>query len=166
MTITVEDGSIVTGANSYATEAQFNVHAAARGIALTGDNGTSEQLLILAMDYIESQNFIGAKLTKDQPLQWPRSGAVVDGFDVEETEIPDDLIFAQLEAAIAIDAGNNPMAPKSRETKREKVGDIEVEYSDGAKDAVELVAVNARLAKLVVGGSSGSSAGYVEIIRA
>lgn len=163
MALIVENGSIVTNANTYVTTTDFDAYLSARGKFLGGNNGTSEQLLLSAMDYIESRDFAGVKNTKSQPLQWPRTGVYVDGFLVADDEIPADLKYAQIEVAIAIDSGTNPMAPLGRETKREKVGDIEVEYDDGARSTTELVAVNARLNKLLV---SGSNVGVVFLNRA
>lgn len=163
MALIVEDGSIVAGANSYVSEAEFNAYLDNRGIIFNGVNGTAEQVLILAMDYIEGKDFIGEKNTKAQTTQWPRSGAYVDGFLIDDNEIPVDLKYAQIEVGIAIDAGNNPLSTLDRETKREKVGDIEVEYSDGARDSVELRSVNNRLAKLTTGGTGS---GFVMLSRA
>lgn len=162
MAIVVEDGTIVTGANSYVSEADFSAYLSSRGKTFGSSNGSKEQVLIKSMDYIEIQEFIGTKLTKAQSLQWPRAGAVIDGFVIEQDEIPEDLKYAQLDTALSIDEGNNPLDPLDRETKREKVGDIEVEYSDGASDDVELRSVDSRLKKLV---SGGAGSGYVRIVR-
>lgn len=163
MALVVEDGSIVSGANTYASAAGFNTYLSNRGKYLSGQNGTVEQLLLKAMDYIDTQAFLGTKSTKLQPLQWPRLDVVIDGYSVDSDEIPDDLVYAQIETAISMDEGNDPLASLGRTTKREKVGDIEVEYAGDAKDTVELVAVKARLDKLIQGGSSGS---VVELARA
>lgn len=155
MALTVEDGSIVTDANTYASAAGFNTYLSSRGKSLSGLNGTVEQLLLKAMDYLEPHDFIGYKSTKAQPLQWPRTDVTIDGFSLETDEIPDDLVYAQIEIAIAMDEGNDPLAAQARTTQKEKVGDIEVEYASDAKDTVELVAVNTRLNKLVKNGTSG-----------
>ena len=160
MAVVVEDGSIVANANSYADETALDDYAAARGVTITGDQ---EQRLVQAMDYIENQAFLGSKLTKAQTTQWPRSGVTIDGFTVEEDEIPTELINAQLATALSIDGGNNPLSDLGRETKREKVGDLEVEYADSAREDTELRAVDTWLSKLLVGGGGN---GYVEIVRA
>ena len=163
MALVIEDGSVVAGANSYTTIAEFAAYLDARGSFLEGNNGNDEQLLLLAMDYLESQDFIGDKYSKTQPLQWPRTGVCIDGFSIDEDEIPEILKSAQIEVAIAIDSGNNPLSALDRETKREKVGDIEVEYSDGARDSIELRAVNSILKKLVASGAGNS---VVQLMRA
>ena len=137
----------------------------ARGIILTGDNGSPEQCLLGAWDYMNSQDFIGYKKTKEQSGQWPRTDAWVDGFLLDDDEIPTQLVGAQIETAIAIDAGNSPLSNLERETKREKVGDVEVEYADGAKEEAVIRSIDIHLRKLL-NSSSGSGNGYVNLMRA
>jgi len=153
MTITVEDGSIVTGANSYVSEADLTTYATARGITLTTD---AEQLLIRAMDYIESLSYKGDKFTRDQPLQWPRDGVVVDGYVVDADEIPNELKNGLMETAIAIDNGQDPLADIARETKSETVGPISVTYSDRAASTTIVRKISSSLRKLLSGGISGT----------
>lgn len=163
MALIVEDGNIVAGANTYVNTTTFSTFLSSRGKSFIGTEGNSEQTLLLAMDYIETQNFLGNKYTKAQSLQWPRSGVYVDGFLIETDEIPSDLQIAQMETAISIDSGNNPLSTLGRETEMEKVGDITVKYSSGAKDSAELRAVDSRLDKLTRGGGSDVS---VPLVRA
>ena len=101
------------------------------------------------MDYLESKDFIGNKGTKAQALQWPRVGAVLNGYALDSDEMPVILLEAQMEIAISIDAGTNPMANLARETKREKVGDIDVEYTDNAFAQTFLQAAETKLNRLV-----------------
>ena len=56
MAITVEDGSGVAGANSYATVAQLMTYAASRGVELEIKDHAAEVLLLKGMDYIR-RNF-------------------------------------------------------------------------------------------------------------
>lgn len=144
-TITVETGTGSASSNSYISVADFETYASDRGITLTG---VSSELLIMAMDYIESMKFIGNKNTSEQALQWPRVYAYLDGFVIDSTTIPVLLKDALCEVAIGIDEGNNPLASEDRQTKREKVGDIEVEYESGSRNYVYLKAAHSKLAKL------------------
>lgn len=146
MAITVENGSIVSGANSYVTEAELTAYATARGVTLT--TGT-EQLLIQAMDYLEGKNFIGDKNNIDQPLQWPRLNVLVDGFFISSDAIPQSLKDGQMEIAISLDAGDEPLASQGRETRREKIGEIEIEYAPTARAMVYLTAAENKLRKLI-----------------
>lgn len=133
MTIIVEDGSIVAGANSYVTVADLISHATARGITLGLNAPAIEALLIKAMDYFESFDgrFKGDRTERDQPLSWPRKGAVVEGWEWGETEIPRQVLNAQLALCLEIFAGDDPANPPAAELPvvRERVeGAVEVEY--------------------------------------
>lgn len=153
MAIIVEDGTVVAGANSYVSQADLSAYAAARGVTLV--SGT-ETLLIQAMDYIESLNFIGVKWTRDQPLLWPRVDVFLNDYWQDVDDLPQQLLNGQMAVALAIDAGNGPLADVPRATKREKVGEIEVEYSDAAASSVIVKTINAQLGKLLASGSTGA----------
>lgn len=150
-TIIVEDGSRVSGANSYISEAELNTYATDRGITIAG---TDAVLLIQAMDYIESLNFIGYKSTDTQELQWPRTGVYLDAYPVDSDEIPQLLKDGLAEVALAIDADNGPNEDIERKTVRERVGEIEVEYSSGAAANTIVRKINTKLYKLLQGGGS------------
>ena len=165
MALIVEDGTGMLTANSYISVADFQARNLLRGAALTGDNGSPEQVLLAAMDYIESQLFIGYKYTQEQALLWPRGDVVIDGYNLPVTAIPKELINALCETALAVDAGNSPLNDLGRETKREKVGDIEIEYMDDAKSEATKRVINSHLQKLVL-RSSASGNGSVELMRA
>ena len=152
-TIVVEDGSQVSGANSYASEAELATYAADRGVTISG---TAAVLLIQAMDYIEGHDFIGMKYSDSQSLLWPRYGVYLFGYYVSTDSIPELLKEALMEVALGIDAGNNPLSSLDRSVKKEKVGPVEVEYMDGARDSVYLRAAEAKLHKLL--RNSGATA--------
>lgn len=154
MAIIVEDGSVVANANSYVSEAELTAFATARGVTLTTDE---EVLLISAMDYIESLQYKGFKLTRDQYLQWPRSYVVVDGWGIDSDTIPQELKNGLMQCAIAIDQGNNPLQDAPRSTKREKVGELEVEYMDNASSVVINKKILTSLQKLLANGGGASS---------
>lgn len=146
-TIIVETGAGLTNSNSYVSEADLATYATDRGITITG---TAAVLIIQAMDYLESRQFLGTKSDIDQALQWPRFGVEVDSYYVDSDEIPTLLKQAEMEICIAIDGGVDPLANQGRETKREKVGDLEVEYAVGARPDTYLTAAEAKLRKLLV----------------
>ena len=153
-TIIVENGSIVTGANSYVTEAELATYASDRGITISG---TEAVLIIQAMDYVENLEFIGIKTEEDQPLQWPRYDAVVDNYLIDSDAIPQLLKDGQMEACLAIDAGNDPLANVARQTKKEKVDVLEVEYMDNASSKTIVKRITNKLRKLINGSVSGIS---------
>ena len=146
MALTIEDGTGKTDSQTYASEAELAAYALERGITVSG---TDTELLIKAMDYLESKDFIGDKGTKEQALQWPRNNAAIDGYYVDSDSIPNLLKESQIEFALGIDGGVNPMANTPRETKREKVGDIEVEYSSSALAQSYITAAETKLKKLI-----------------
>jgi hypothetical protein len=152
MALVIEDGTGVVGANTYASSSDLTAYAALTDTAITG---TNEVLLHSAKRYIETLRFIGRKASSTNEMQWPRVGAMIDGFYLESTEIPQLLIDLQCEVALSIDAGIDPLATKSRATKKEKVGDIEVEYMDGASVVEINPSINALASKLIANGSLG-----------
>ena len=160
-TIIVEDGTVVPGANSYASEAELTTYAADRGVTLTA---ATDVLLIKAMDYIESLAFIGDKHKESQPLQWPRDEVYIDRYYIERETIPKELKNGVYTAALAIDAELDPLRIIERATKREKVDVIEVEYMDSAAAQPIVKTINAAMRKILAGG--GSSTTTFEVNRA
>jgi len=149
--IVTENGSGLASANSYVSEADCTFYATDRGASISG---VVADLLIKAMDYIESNNFIGRKKTMSQALQWPRYDVVIDGFYPESTEIPLLLKDALCEVVIGIDGGTNPLANVPRETVKEKVDVIEVEYSASARPQTYLLAAETKLKKITKSNQS------------
>lgn len=150
MTIIVEDGSIVANANSYVTLDELVAYAYDRGAVFTGD---ATILMYKAMDYLESQNLIGNRYTRDQSLQWPRDGVYIDNYYYAPSEIPQLLKNAQMATAIAIGDDADPLSIITPEVKSEKIGKIEVTYKDSSVSASIARTVSAALYKLTTGGS-------------
>lgn len=153
MPLIIENGTRVSGANSYVTVNEFITYALERDIVYTGDE---ERFLILAMDYIESLSFVGIKNIYNQKLQWPRSNVVIDSYLQDSNVIPEELKKGQIEVALAIASNNSPLSNLSRVQKRVKVGEIEVEYGDG-QDIVIVRKISASLYKLLNSGLGGTS---------
>jgi len=136
--------AVIIGTDSYADEAALSAYAAARGLTIAGDQ---TQLLLRAMDFIESRSFVGTKATKAQPLQWPRDGVTIDGWEVASDEVPAKLAKAQIEIALSIDAASDPMATEGRAISSTSVGSVSVTYAD--KSEVSRPKIDAALAGLV-----------------
>jgi hypothetical protein len=154
MAIVVENGTVVAGANSYVTEAELTDYASERGITLSG---TPSVLLIKAMDYLESLNFIGTKHIEEQPLQWPRDEVYVDTYYIERETIPKELKTGQMVTAIAIDQNLDPLRSVARATKRAKADTVEVEFMDNAASETIVRTINAALRKLIANGGAGGT---------
>jgi hypothetical protein len=157
MSLIVEDGSIVTGANTYASLSYVDTFCSDLGLASWAALGTTsrESAILRGMAYIESLSFKGVKSDADQPLKWPRDGVYdEDGYAIEDDAIPANLLRAVSRAAY--EEGISPGATQpTRETgiKREKVDVIEVEYfthSGNVTKAFE--AINGYLAGLLKDG--------------
>ena len=144
-TIVVETGSGSTTANSYVSEAELTTYAADRGITVTG---TKAELLIRAMDYIESRDFLGTKKNQTQATMWPRYGVMLNDYYLSSDSIPQLLKDAQMETAIAVGDSVDPLDNQTRETSKEKVGSLEIEYAPTARAVTFLKAVDIKLAKL------------------
>lgn len=155
-TLTVEDGSVVSGANTYASESELTTYCSDRDITLTADYGDATEILIRAMDYIEMLEFSGDKYSKSQELQFPRVGVVVDGYSYVYTDLPPDLKKAQMALAVAIDQGFDPLANVDREQKKVKIGSLEIEYADGAA-AIPMAQTFAHRIRKLLGAHSGGS---------
>ena len=152
MTIIVETGTIVPNANSYVSTADLTAYAIARDITLVGD---PESLLIQAMDYIETQQYQGSKLSYTQGLQWPRVNVFIDGWYHDSNTIPKELKNGEMETAIAIDQGTAPDANIERFAIMEKVGDLQVQYAANAPSNTINKKIQNWLYKLLAGGGAG-----------
>lgn len=148
MALVVEDGSVVTGANTYVTVAEFKAWADDRGITY-GDDAAISADIYRAMDYFERLQFIGNKANENQPLQWPRTEALIDGYYADATEIPAPVKLAIYEAIVVEAAGNSELNVQDRKTLREKIGDIEVVYADNSENRKITPALQYALNKIV-----------------
>ena len=146
---------------AYGTESGLNTYASERGITISG---TASELLALAHDYIESLDYIGEKTQEDQSEQWPRKNAYVDGVELDNTVVPQGMIDAEYQVAIAIDQGNSPFATVTPGVKSESVDTISVEYQDGAGNRSFDPMVRLKLRKYLA-GSGGASTNMVSVTR-
>jgi len=146
---------------AYGTDSGLTNYAAARGITI---EGTESVLLTLAHDYIESLDYIGEKTQETQTDQWPRKDAIVDGEEIDKDTVPQDIIDAEFQTAIAIDQGNSPFATITPSIKSETVDTISVEFQDGAGNRSFDPMINLKLRKYLRGGTVGS--GNIGVSRA
>ena len=159
LTLIVEDGSFVNpgntnvpGANTYVDLDFFSEYCTNRGIVLSND---PTQLLIRAMDFMETISYIGYKYTAAQMLQWPRADIWVDGWYVPIFTIPWQLQIGQCAVAVAIDEGNGPLIDVPRATMIERVGGVSVQYTPGATPLPFIRNISAQLYKLMDAGGIG-----------
>lgn len=102
MAIVVETGSGANpAANSYTSLADFVTWATERGLTLPAGDPAREALLYKAMDYLNVQDWLGARAVSGQPLSWPRSGVSYDATEVAANSIPVQIKQAQFQLAFA-----------------------------------------------------------------
>lgn len=148
MALIVEDGSLVSGADSYVTLAEFKAWADKRGISYGTDEAVTQQIY-RAMDYIEGLDFIGEKSDENQSLQWPRDQVIIDGYYIDSDEMPAELKVAVYESVKAEIDGDSRMTASERRTISEKVDSIQVTYASNADVKRSIPAVNRALRKLI-----------------
>ena len=111
----------------YSTTLELETYASERGYTIVGDVSV---LLVRANDWIEAQSYKGYRTDDTQTTSFPRTGIVVDGIEVDSSTVPAQVKKAEMQMAIELDKGNDPYAATERTAIREKVGTLEVEYSD------------------------------------
>ena len=137
MALTIEDGSVVAGANSFANVAYADAYFLTTGMsswaaATTEDKETA---LVRAMDYLESQDWVGHIKETLQPLCFPR---VIWGQDL----IPDKLKKAQCELALReLDVPRSTLPDITRDdfVKTKKVDIITTEYHGNVKPRFQVI---------------------------
>ena len=159
MAIVVEDGTGVTGANSYISVSTLESYASDRGVTIAAvDTAAKEALLLISMDYIESLAYKGMKLRRDNALVWPRAFVWVDSWPVNTDDIPLLLRDGQAEAALAVDRSESQLADIDRKTKKEGLQPgMFIEYADNSNSVNIVRTINAKLHKLLISGISGIS---------
>ena len=108
----------------YTTDDEYAEYAAARGYVLSGDSIVQLQL---ALDWLELQPFKGSKTDESQALEWPRDG---------NTEIPDKIVQAQLEAALVYMKGGDLTASIGKMVTEKTVGPLTTKWAEGGPQTI------------------------------
>lgn len=134
MAFIVEDGTEVANANSFVSAANARLYAVDRGVTLPSLDSELEAMLVKAADYLEAQATLyqGERTSETQELQFPRTGVYVNKVLIASDAIPKVLIAAQIQLAIAINAGLDlqPNIVAGDYVIKEKVGPIETVYAN------------------------------------
>lgn len=159
--LTPEDGSIVSGANTYATLVQIRAYNAQRGVLLPADDDALTALATDALDFLEAYEprWKGDRASPLlQELSWPRQNVWVFGsrFDGSTPAYPSNAIPKQILNAQCYLAGvavNVKLAPvlDTRAITKEVIGPIETDYDTktGATVRPSIPQVDAMLAPLI-----------------
>lgn len=101
MAFTVEDGSVVPGANSYASVEFADAYATDRGYTdwLALPEADKQVALVRATDYLDrNYTFLGFEYDPSQPLEWPRGG-ITDENGLYFDKMPTQVLRATVEYA-------------------------------------------------------------------
>lgn len=154
MTLTVEDGDIIAGADSYVTLAVYQAYGAARGWTLGDADEDDEINLRRAFDGI-NRNWVyrGVVVNEDQVGAFPRS--LWSG-------IPQGIKDAQCELAYLIQGGLDLFATieSSSTSSMIKVGPITIDDESLPTGKARVTAVDGLLRQYV-----GAGAGQIALMR-
>lgn len=167
MALIVEDGTIVTNANTYVSVTDVDTYCENRGLTTWSnsyDDDAKEQAILRAMDYIEALFWKGLKANESNALEWPRSGVVdKNGYTVEDNAVPIQVQYGLCRASY--EEFNSPgcllknMTKDDFVTEKEIEGAISKKYQVG-KDRTVYSVIIAHLAPYV-----SSFNGSVTIVR-
>jgi len=171
MALIVEDGSVVTGANTYANLATVDAYHAALGQDGTGAwDGTDEDketAILRAMRYLENLNWVGSKTAQGNPLQWPRYETYDrSGYLYASDIVPQPVVNALCEAALVELTSPGALRAStstSGQIKREKVDVIETEFFESFQSRTSYDAIEDELIGLVDGFGNGGSVSLTRV---
>lgn len=157
----VEDGTGLSTANAYCSEATLDTYCDDRGITLA--SGDAEAALVRATAYIDQtyrNRFQGYRVRyRAQALEWPRA-LVYDasGFLVPSDAVPVEIVQATCEAAIRELTEAGSLAPDlDREVRELQAGSVRLVYGANAKAQTTFQIIDGILAGLL--GSTSSITG-------
>ena len=129
MTLIVETGTGIPGANSYIALSVADAHFSALGLSSWSGalEAEREQALIRASLYVDGYQYGGNILKAGQGLAWPRSGAL-DREGRVLSGLPHALRTAVLEVAASFIKSPPPVFGE-RDVIRERAGPVELAYS-------------------------------------
>lgn len=162
MALIVEDGSIVTGANSYIDLTDARAFLASIGQDLPAADEDAEQALIRGNMYVNSFEdcYQGDRISAGQTGSFPRSGVYINGFALDSDEIPQQLKDAQCFAAY--EEGLTPGATMPNNTGQvvtmeEVTGAVKVQYADNGAISgdINFTRVDSAIAPLKVSNCDG-----------
>lgn len=134
MAITVEDGSGLSNAETYATVAALKAYCDGRGYSYGSSSDTVlEQKLRIAADYINAKwRFKGTRKVSSQAMEFPRTGCM-DTSGYEVTGVPARVANACCELAYnAISESLFQNLDRGGKIASESVGPISVSYAADA----------------------------------
>lgn len=153
MSLTVEDGTVVSGADSYVTLSAYQAYGAALGWALGDTDAADEINLRRAFQTVNRQwSYLGVKADEGQAGEFPR---YIAESNTNSDEIPQEVMDAQCELAFLIQGGLDPFATVSGvvASTKAKAGPVETETTYlGGLSTSRIVAVEGLLRPYLASG--------------
>lgn len=170
MTLIVEDGTGLAGAESYASIAAANARCTGLGNSAWATLADVDKEIALRKAAIFMATYrtrwAGRRMYQHQALDWPRYGVVVDDFPVLHTIVPADVVNACIDLAVRAGSGEELLPDLdlgSNVIKKDKTGPLETEFFQNTTDVRErFVAVDALLAPYL--GTAGGS-NSIKLVR-
>ncbi|HSW65281.1 MAG TPA: DnaT-like ssDNA-binding protein [Dissulfurispiraceae bacterium] len=155
ITLTVEDGTRPTGANTYASLADADAYWADRGNSTWEDATDDEKAaaLIQATDYLNGLPWIGRKVAI-RVMAWPRYDVIVDSYALGSDEIPDEVVQATCYMAGEIIGGATPLAATDRPLTKLTAGAVSMEWDAASSQAPEYPALKSILRGYIMAGNT------------
>lgn len=102
MSLIIESGAIVDGAESFVSVAELDSYASKRGLSLPTESAEKEILLVKAMDYLlgREDDLQGQRVSIEQALPFPRDNVMVNGFSLASYDVPVQIKQAQMQLAV------------------------------------------------------------------
>lgn len=165
MAYIVEDGTIVTDANGYASLDFIRAYALDRGVALSADDTVLTPLAFKAMDYLLQYDarWKGVQTSPGvQALAWPRTDVYFGDVLWASDAMPKALLQAQ--AALCVEQSNGVDIMPTTTTEREKfviedtTGPLTTKWSEAVALATQstptLRGVDTLLSALLINGNT------------
>jgi hypothetical protein len=132
MTLIVEDGNNIVGANSYVSLEDARAYAQLRGSDLSSDNTVAISQLIKGFDFVEAYESRYGGKRSFRHTAFPRTGSCVNGFEIEADEVLPQVGYAQVQVALSIESGFDPMPVLQFAdiVTKEKVGPLETTFAE------------------------------------
>jgi hypothetical protein len=138
MALVIEDGTGVSGANSFVTDAEYVAYAAARALTVASTADLREIELIKSMDYLFSKepNMKGQRTLDAQENVYPRQDVFIRGVLLGNNAIPTELKNAQMEGGSAANGFDLLVNGSETDDKRQKLDTLEIEFFEGGSWAI------------------------------
>lgn len=174
ITLIIENGSGVANANTYVDSAgalaaayfEAHLHASVWSAATADQQKAAVVQATRAIDTLI--NWKGRRVAVDQARQWPRTGVMAEGFTIESDTVPNRVVYATLEMAMALlERDRLADTAASQGVSALKLGQGALELELGADPQAALKSIPEQVAALLEPfGTRTRGSGMVPVYRA